>query len=433
MRQALALMIGCVFAFAASAQTITIKVNGNKNKQLLVDGRTYTVDPDANGQQRSITISELAPGQHSLQLVRNNRRTSTTTNFTTRNGYETLVTIAANGSVHVKEKQLSTASTVRTPMSDADFSRLLQRTRNHVRNSSRLNAVQVAISNADNYFTTAQLRLLLESFEGETKRLELAKQAYPRVTDQVNFGTLNTVFDQTANRDALTAFIRSQGGDLSYSYSESFRTPMLASNFTSILESVETQWQEGARLSTIIDVFDNTNYYFSTDQAIQLIRLVGDESSRLHLAKAAYSRITDLENFSRIYALFTQPAYINSLAAYVSANGNTMEPSHNMGKTAMSETEFSAVYNRSRNHFRNSSIYREVSTALSNPAYYFSSYQVRQLLSLVKGEGERLQLAKAAYRGVTDSKNFMTQMNDLFTLQSSRDELQNYINSYVNP
>lgn len=425
-------MIGCGLALGAFSQTITIKVNGNKNQQVVVDGKSYSVEPAAtSASARTITISELLPGTHTVQVVRTNRRNNkVSTSFTTRSGYETVLTVAANGSVLVREQRLTATSSVRTPMSDNEFSRLLQRTRNHVRNSSRLSAVEAAIANTNHYFTTAQLRLLLESFDGEVRRLELAKQVYPRITDQVNFGTLNTVFSNQLNQDALGAFIRAQGGDIAYSYSESFRTPMLASNFNSILESVETQWQEGARLSTIIDVFDNTTYYFSTAQAIQLIRLVGDESSRLHLAKAAYSRITDPANFSQVYALFTQPAFINSLAAYVSANGNTMAVTHNMGKTAMTDTEFSAVYNRSRNHFRNSSIYREVSQALSEPSNYFTSYQVRQLLLLVRGEGERLQLAKSAYRGVTDSANYMTQMNDLFTLQSSRDELSNFVNDY---
>jgi hypothetical protein len=431
MRKVLALMIGCGFAFSALSQTITIKVNGNKNQKVIVDGRTYTPDNSRTGvTARTITITDLAAGTHNIQIVRNNR-SNATTSFTTKIGYETTVVVAANGGVNVKNKVMDVAA-ARTPMSDPEFSTLLQRTRNHVRNSSRVTAVSNALANTNYYFTTTQLRMLLESFDGEVKRLELAKQAYPRITDQMNYATLSSLFSIQENRDALSAYVRTQGGDLVYSYSETFRSPLTNARFNTIIESVENQWQEGARLSTIIDVLENSSNYFSSVQALELIQLVADQSSRLHLAKAMYSRLTDPQNASKLYSLFDEIAYLQSFQSYITANSNTnVTGIHNYGKIAMTDTDFTRLYNSARSHFRTSSILKDVTAAITNTSNYFTSYQARQMIMLVKSETDRLQLAKSAYRGIVDPTNFISQMNDLFSWQASRDELANYVSSYV--
>jgi hypothetical protein len=89
MRKVLALMISCGLAFSALSQTVTIKVNGNKNQQVVIDGRTYTVDNSSSASPRTITITDLAAGTHNIQVVRSlNNRNAVTTSFTTRTGYE---------------------------------------------------------------------------------------------------------------------------------------------------------------------------------------------------------------------------------------------------------------------------------------------------------------------------------------------------------
>jgi hypothetical protein len=430
MRKVLALTIGCIAAVSAWSQAITIKVNGNRNQRVIIDGRTYTIDNSNTAKARTISISDLAPGTHNIQVVRQNK-SNATTSFTTRNGYETIVTVAGNGGVQVKNK-VSDVAAVRTPMSEEEFTTLLQRTRNHLRNSSKVTAVSNAIANTNNYFTTTQLRMLLESFDGEVKRLELAKQAYPRLTDQMNFTTLSSLFNVQENRDALSAYVRAQGGDVVYSYSETFRTPLTNARFNTIIESIENQWQEGARLSTIIDVLENGSNYFSAVQAVELIQLVADQSSRLHLAKAIYSRLTDPQNVSQLYALFNETSYLESFKSYITANSNTNTTGiHNYGRVAMTDADFTRVYNSARNHFRTTSILQDVTATINNTGNYFSSYQARQLILLVKSENDRLQLAKSVYRGIVDPNNFLAQMNDLFSWQASRDELADYVSTYV--
>lgn len=60
---------------------------------------------------------------------------------------------------------------------------------------------------------------------------------------------------------------------------------------------------------------------------------------------------------------------------------------------------------------------------------YFNTGQVRQLLQLFSSDSDKLELAKLAYRNTVDQRAYY-QLYDLFSFQSSKDELDQYIRSY---
>jgi hypothetical protein len=346
-------------------------------------------------------------------------------------GCGTVLTSPAQTTSQVRS-QGNESYTVVTPLSNSQFSTLLRKVRNYGNNNSRYQAATDAVSNTNYYFNTTQLRMLLESFTGDEQRLALAKLSYDRVTDKMNFSTLANVFSSQNCKDDLAAF--SMGKDRStvvYSFSESFRTPMMDANFRSSYNDIEVQWQEGARLSSIIDLFEKPSTYFTVAQVKELMELISDEGSKLHLAKAAYSKVTDPENFEQIYTLFKTQERLNSLTSYIGANARSIQVmAHNAGKTAMDATSYDRIYNDARNHFRNKSIIKAVNSAFADQNNFYSSYQARQLVLLIDGESDRLKAAKAAYRGVTDPSNFLLQMNDLFSAKESRDELESYVSNY---
>lgn len=327
--------------------------------------------------------------------------------------------------------QATQSYSVVTPMSNEQFSILLRKVRNHVKNSSRYEAALAVVNDTNNHFNTSQLKMLLESFEGDEQRLTLATQAFTGVSDKLNYATLANVLSIQANKDALASFIISQDRTTTvYSYSESFKTPMDDANFSTTISDIEKQWQEGARLSTIIDVLDKQSSYFTSAQAKQLISLVYDESSRLHLAKAAYSKVIDPENFSLMYELITPAEMLKNLKTYIGANAHSISMVHNSGKIALTDAAFVNRLTVTKNHFRNKSIIKDVNNFFADGNNYFTSYQSRQMILLINGESDRLNAAKAAYRGITDPSNFAAQMSDLFNSQKSRDELQTYIDNY---
>jgi hypothetical protein len=94
---------------------------------------------------------------------------------------------------------------------------------------------------------------------------------------------------------------------------------MTDASFNSLVDEVKKQWLPGGKMTTLVDIFANTNNYFSSYQAKQLIQLVSDEDNRLQLAKSAYPHIVDLGNFTQLYDLFTSQARKDDLRNYINS------------------------------------------------------------------------------------------------------------------
>ena len=117
-------------------RTVTINVQGNRNKQVSIDGAVYTLDPisTATGSREAIVIDDLRTGQHTLEVVNtdaNNDENNISTVFKLRSGYNMTITVRNNGTVQLKETR-STGSLSghpaynKTPMSSTSFNNLLQ-------------------------------------------------------------------------------------------------------------------------------------------------------------------------------------------------------------------------------------------------------------------------------------------------------------------
>ena len=95
----------------------------------------------------------------------------------------------------------------------------------------------------------------------------------------------------------------------------------------------------------------------------------------------------------------------------------------------MSGSSYNSIYNRVRNTWGIGAKMTALTEIFDNERYYFTVIQAKQLISLVSSEGNRLQLAKAAYGNITDPQNFNI-MHDLLSSQTSKNELSNYVNTY---
>lgn len=92
-------------------------------------------------------------------------------------------------------------------MSDFEFNRVLASIEKEwFENNKSKSATQVI---STNYFTTAQVKEMLQLFSTENTKLELAKQAYSKTVDQKNYFIINDVFSFNSSKDELTRFIRS--------------------------------------------------------------------------------------------------------------------------------------------------------------------------------------------------------------------------------
>jgi hypothetical protein len=255
MKKLSVLMMSLLFAIATWAQTskVTIKVNGSKNWNLIVDGETYNI----NSSHRTVTLTDLQPGQHTVSIAKPNTTSNvSTTTFTLRNGFNTQVTINGNGNINIGEARIkgykrnnqysndvahdaygnviydeygnpvrlntSTNPTVygygvygnngnynKAPLGEAAYNDLYNSIRKKWFLNSKYNSLRTAFSASANLFTTEQAKQLILLVSSEDNRLELAKLAYARIVDPMNFSSIYDVFSLQSHKDALDAYARS--------------------------------------------------------------------------------------------------------------------------------------------------------------------------------------------------------------------------------
>jgi hypothetical protein len=451
------IVLGSCMAVSAAAQSVTINFNGdNKTRtyEVVVDGTSYysnSTTATTNGTQRSIVLNNLQPGTHNLKLYRMRTTTTSTTpirsgsamytkDFILRSEYNMDINVNGNGQIAFAESKVRNRGTGRnrtvTAMTTTDFNTLLQTVNSRSYQSSKLTTVRAALTTSTNYFTTDQVRQLLSTITSETSRLELAKLAYARITDPTNIEQLYTLFNYQSSRDNLDAYvtanvnnnITNRNNTAVYNNgtntNTTTRTAISSYNYNQLLQTVTNTSVQSNRYTAIYNAL-NGNYTFSSAQVRGLLALINSESDRLYLAKQSYSRISDPNYFSSLYDLFPSSNARTELNAYVVSNGGTNVDVNTVTRAAISSYDYNQLLQTVTGTSVQSNRYTSIYNAL-NGNYTFSSAQVRQLLSLINSEADRLYLAKQSYTRISDPNYFAT-VYDLFPSVNARTELNAYV------
>lgn len=426
------MIISCLTSLSIFAQsTLSITVRGNNNYQIMVDGREYTITRDINDENNrgSVTVTDLQPGQHTLKLFSNDAAENSNDNsstFTIRSGYDLQIIITNNGSLQLRETKWGAGNNTgmsKTPMTAVKFNALYKTIKAQRSAVSKSKAVNAAMQNSNNYFTVAQVKQLLQLVTSQNSRLELAKTSYEKITDPENFTQLYSLFISKSQRDELTAYTTDYNKKNEENETGDDETPMTDVAFNTLYRNAQQQWPAAQTLSYINNIFSNNSNFFTTMQVKKLIELVVNQNDRLQLAKASYESITDPENFTGIYTILNTQAGRNELAAYVAAYNN------NNAGSAMNASSFNTLYRNAQSQSTTNAKVTYISNAFLNMNNYFKVVQVNQLIKLVAGDYERLNLAKKSYRSVVDPENF-SQLYSLLTNQASKNELIAYVNNY---
>jgi hypothetical protein len=205
-------------------------------------------------------------------------------------------------------------------------------------------------------------------------------------------------------------------------------TPMSSTNFNNLMRNLRSQRTVESRNAYLSTTFNTPNNYFTSLQAAQLLQQIRSESDRLPLAKLSFRKVTDPNNFSSVYSLFTIPANRNELEEYVYYNDDDVIIDDNDSRQGMPEASFNNLYQTIRGQWSVNTQVTSITTAFNTPGNYFTATQATQLIQLINAESSRLYLAKLSYHTVVDPANFSTVANLLYT-QNSRDELMAFINS----
>ena len=98
-------------------------------------------------------------------------------------------------------------------------------------------------------------------------------------------------------------------------------------------------------------------------------------------------------------------------------------------KMPMDDNQFSQLLETIRKQWIPGAKMSSVRNEFVVSGHYFTTMQAKQMIEFVTDENNRLQLAKASYRTITDPENFR-QLYDVFKYQASKNEMDNYIMDY---
>ena len=417
-------VIGLVIALGLYAQekkTVSFSITGNKNLKLAMDGKVQALtNSQVANDNTKIVFLNIQTGQHSFQVDRTDPYTAKpekiSSFFNFRTGFDLLVKVNFDGSLELIETKRAVV-VAPTPMSNYNFTVLLNNVKRQKTSTARKNLLTDAFNKPTNHFTSAQVIQLLKQVNSESYRLELAKLSYRSVTDRSNFYPVYDLLNNQENRDELETYV--------YDYDNSETGPgMPEADFNTLYETIRQQWPTSKQMTSLTEAFNNTEHLFTSYQASRLIQLVNAEANRLQLAKLSYRSITDRENFYMVIDLIGSQVGKNELQTYI----NNYDTGSGTG-VAMADSEFNTLYTTIEQQWPVSRQMSSLTDAFNDPKHYFTTYQASRLIQIVNAESNRLQLAKLAYRTITDRSNF-NQVYYLLNSQASRDELEAYIKNF---
>ncbi len=429
-----------VSVFAQTAQTVTINFKGinNKTKNFHVKIDETSFYSNDNYGSSTGTLENLPVGKHLIKIyslrsgnpkfnnVKNPLVYSKT--FDLRAGYDMDIAIRPNGRVVFSEKIVSdpvVTVNVRTPMATAKFNQLVVSVKNKWSQALKGETIKDAFTDPMNYFSTVQVRQLLNLVNGEADRLDLAMLSYSGVTNVGDFQQLYDLFKSQASIDELNNFLRSKGWNINDNYQVGAKIAMSENNFNLLVQNVKNKWSQSLKGETVSEAFKKQNNYFRTAQVLQLLKLINSENDRVDLAKIAYPAVTDSSNFTQLYSLLSTQALRDELNAYLRTQGWKFQGDVTV-RTTMSDPDFNALLQNVRNKWSQSLKGETINDAFRNSSNYFRVAQVNQLLTQITNEGDRLELAKMSYASIVDTLNF-TQLYTLFPTQSSKDALNAFL------
>jgi hypothetical protein len=428
MKKIFCISIGALLAASAYSQSLRVTFNGTKDFQLVVDGTTYNSSSYLNN---DLVLNNL-PGRHSVSVYRSNRngrnKSLYSSTVTLSPAQEVHLTINNNGSISREETSSNAAYGYRNPMDNSSFGAIYRDVNNEWGQSAKMKAARDVFNAGSNYFSTDQVRQIVELINSEANRLELLKLAYHNATDQANFYQLYDLLRSQANKTELDRYVKSYGYGSSYG---NYKVAMTDVVFNQLYQDVVNQRNTSRKLSAATKAFNTSSNYFSTAQVEKIISLVSGENNKLQLAKLSLDNVVDVENVSQLFNLLTTQSAKEDLDNYIRNNGYAGANYNYSIRTAMTDAEFTNLYNDLRKKWLPLSKYSTAVDIFNSSTNYFTTQQVRQIIALLSSESNRLDLAKLSYDNIVDQQNFKS-LYDLFGTQASKDELDEYVRTNSN-
>jgi len=271
MKTIFTLLLSTIFSLASMAYDgtrLTVTSVSNNKMFVEVDGRRYNLDA------HTVTISNIRPGVHNVRVLREVKRKKGwnidiwskredviySIKATLRNGYHFDIVVNRFGKVMIDERRI-------------DYN--------------------------DDWYDDDD-----DYYDSDDRDREWDDS--PANRDDKDWDTNRNDRDKRNNRDS-----RDRDDDYDDSYSRSMSTQ----DFSLAKESLRKEWFENARMTTAKQVIDKN--YFTSQQVKELVLLFTFENNRLEIAKYAYGKAVDKENYFIVNDAFTFNSNKEKLSEYI--------------------------------------------------------------------------------------------------------------------
>lgn len=235
MKSIFTLLLSTLFSLSLLAYDgtrLTVNTVSNVKMTIEIDGRRYNMD-----RNKSLSLRDLPAGRHTIKIYHERKRKNNS--IFNRNRQEVIynqsiflkrdyhldITINRFGKVMVDERRIDRNDdwyenddnydndggwypddNTNRIMSDREFTQAKETLRREWFENSRVTTAREMIER--NYFSSRQVKELLELFSFENNKLDLAKLAYGKTTDRRNFNIVFDVFSMSSSKNELARYIR---------------------------------------------------------------------------------------------------------------------------------------------------------------------------------------------------------------------------------
>lgn len=224
----------CLSVILFGQSKLSITNSGNGGLRVMVDGRKYSAG------NNPIMINNLQSGNHTVKIFRagndryripgNNRNGGYqliySSNLFVKQQYHVDITINRFGKAFVDEQLISGGyyeddedwgvdnndqyydSYSKRAMDKTSFEQLKKAIANESFDNTRTAVAKQYV--AVNYFSSAQVKQLVELFSFENSRLDIAKYAYDYTVDKGNYFMVNDAFSFSTSKESLMDYIKNR-------------------------------------------------------------------------------------------------------------------------------------------------------------------------------------------------------------------------------
>ena len=293
-------------------------------------------------------------------------------------------------------------------------------------------AFQASIEIAQAYcLSSLQAKDIASILISEREKADFLIYAYPNISDVQNFFIVFDVFRSFGM--AIQLYHQTMGQILNTSnavipkpapvplYNGRSNCNNLSNKtaFENVLRTITPNMDSRNRAKNILNF--TLNGCVTSQQAIQLGALIADENIRLDVLNRMIPNIYDLDNYSQATTILNTE---NQRTIFLQ-NLNGLNPNNNT-ICEMPEKDFRVFFQTVQKRSFDSDKISEINTSLEQRC--LTSDQVKELITVSSFESTRLEIAKKMYDNCIDKQNYF-KVNDNLKMSSSREELNNYIQS----